>query len=97
MQFSITRETAKKTSPNRMKREFMPALLFGSSWFMRSLPTHAALKACLLGALLLLSILMTRPANAAGVTIITHGYDGDVNGWVTGMANEITNYYNFPV
>lgn len=79
-----------------MKREFTSALVRGFSWFIRELSIHAARKTCLFGALLFLSTLLPPPANAAGVTIITHGYGGDVNGWVTGMANEMTNYYNFP-
>jgi len=45
---------------------------------------------------LLLLIGSDRYVSATGVTIITHGYGGNVDGWVTGMADRIANYSRFP-
>jgi hypothetical protein len=36
------------------------------------------------------------PARGAGVTVITHGFNGDAQGWVLGMAGHMPGYYRFP-
>ncbi len=53
----------------------------------------AVLKNVVHSAFLLLMLLLSRPASGAGVTIITHGFEGDVTGWIAAMANTIPVYY----
>ena len=43
--------------------------------------------------LLFLGALIHQHSRAGGVTIITHGYDGDVTGWIAAMADQIPQYY----
>jgi hypothetical protein len=47
-----------------------------------------------LGLLVLTSLPHLVPG--AGVTIVTHGFNGDAQGWVLGMAENIPGYYRFP-
>jgi len=54
---------------------------------------------------LLLPSLFPVPCSAGGVTLITHGYNGNVNGWISGMAGAIprstrfvgTNYTTYTI
>jgi hypothetical protein len=64
---------------------------------MKRLSTGSATESCLFSVLLfLLSALIPCLTKAAGVTVITHGLNGNADGWVTGMANQIPAYHGFP-
>lgn len=55
---------------------------------------HIPGRTLLLGALVFLSPLFPHSAKGAGLTVITHGYNGDVAGWITGMAGKIPGYFH---
>ena len=61
---------------------------------MRHFSIYTAAKRLLFSALLFLSALIPLSTKAAGVTIITHGFDSDVTGWITFMADEVASYYH---
>jgi len=63
---------------------------------MKGASLLATLERCLLGAFLLSTALYPRPAAGGGVTVITHGLNGNVDGWITGMAEQIPAYDRFP-
>ncbi len=47
-------------------------------------------------AVLISSLLSPRPAAAGGVTVITHGFDANIDAWITSMAERHTGYPGFP-
>ncbi len=63
---------------------------------MAKLAVRAVMEGCLFSAILLLTVLIPRPAKGGGVTVITHGLNGNADGWVTGMADQIPAYPRFP-
>ena len=81
------------TALNPLDSKFM--LCYLDNRLMKK-PLIGAIRVAILGVLFLFNISIPRPAGAAGVTVITHGYSGDVNGWITGMADAIPEYCNFP-
>jgi len=48
------------------------------------------------GCALLLLLLIPFSSSAGGVTLITHGFSGNVNGWISGMAGALARSPHFP-
>ncbi len=47
-------------------------------------------------AILLASLTFPHSSRCGGVTVITHGYNANIYGWVTGIADQIPGYSTFP-
>lgn len=62
---------------------------------MKFKPVHWANPCAMVAVSVGLLILGIHSARAGGVTIITHGLNGDTDGWVNGMAGRIPNYERF--
>jgi hypothetical protein len=71
-------------------------LLF-PSWHVKTFSLYAAWKNLLFGALLFLIGFIAHSTRAAGVTIITHGYEDDSSfpTWVAAMADQLPTYFNY--
>src|SRR6267378_4237124 len=50
----------------------------------------------LLPAVVLIFLCMVSSVRAAGVTLITHGFNGNVTDWIIPMADKIAQYRSFP-
>ena len=64
---------------------------------MKTLPLYAVGKNLLFGAFLFLIGFISHSTKAAGVTIITHGYEDDSSfpTWVAAMADQLPTYFNY--
>jgi hypothetical protein len=60
---------------------------------MRAFPLYATGRKVFFGTLLFLSAVFPHVTKAAGVTIITHGFEDSYPAWITAMADDIPNYF----
>jgi len=58
--------------------------------------SRVASRVCAFIGCAILLALGSQAGRAAGVTLITHGFNGDAQGWVLGMARRMPAYFRFP-